>query len=245
MGGIVHHRVEVCVEIPAAAREQAVEDARVWREAGVRLFCLGLPDTAPESLATARQVRRIVGPEALLALRLSTPLETQDAATEAGAALDRLEPYWVEGLLRDGQWRELAAVRTAVASATAAGGETLDPTRLRRALEHGSADTLTPRLNHCAGLTGLLRLADAADLYGMRVAPGCGESVLSALVASRASAGRANVGPVLLPAATARLLQQAAPDALRDGFLQPPADLGCGWPDDWRDAGETLLQFDA
>lgn len=229
MGGTVRHRVEACVEIDGADREAATQEAGWWSALGVRQFCLVVPGAEPGDLATARQVRRAVGQEALLALRVASPLGEAEAALAAGQALDRLEPFWVEGLLADGMWRELATLRKSVVAATAAGGMTLGPERLRRALEQGSADTLTPRLAHCAGPTGLLRLADAADLYGVRIAVGAGDSVLSVLMAGQLAAGRLAVSPVLVPAATGRLLAAAYPEALAGGFVSgwlPASGLG-------------------
>lgn len=221
MGGLTRPRVEPCVDCGAVTDEAHPDRARALLEAGVRAFCIETPGAEPEHLAALRGVRRILGPEALIVIRVQSPAEGVEAATEAGTRLDRLDPYWVEGLLRDGRWDDLAQVREAIAAPVGAGGATPGLRKLRGALATDCADVLTCSPDLCGGLSAALKLADAADLRGIRVSPGAGTTVLSALAAGAVCFARRPASPVRMSFAVFEALRATAPELVRDGFLAP------------------------
>ena len=243
MGGLTRSRVEVCVDCGAATDERQAERARVLLEAGVRAFGFDTAGAEPEHLAALRGLRRIIGPAALMVIRVQTPADGVEAASEAGARLDRLDPYWVEGLLRDGRWEDLAQVREAIAAPVGAGGATVGIRKFRRALATDCADVLTPALPLCGGPTAALKLADAADLRGIRLSPGAGGTVLSALAAGAVCFARRPASPVRLSLAVFEALRAAAPELVHDGFLAPADTPGLAPDDILPEGAEPVLRF--
>lgn len=244
MGGLTRYRVEVCVDCGSVTDEQHVARARAALEAGVRAFAVETPDAAPAHLAALRALRRIIGPQALMAIRVQTPADGVEAATEAGARLDRLDPYWVEGLVREGRWEDLAQVRAATAAPVGAGGATVGLRRFSRALATDCADVLTCGLAPCGGPSAALKLADAADLRGIRVSPGADATVISALAAGAVCFARACASPVRMSFAVLEALGAAVPDLVRDGFLAPGDAPGLTPNDLLPQGAEPVLRFD-
>lgn len=236
MGGRTRSGLEICVDCGPVADEEAGAAAEALLESGVRSFTFELAAGDQGDLDRLRRLRRALGSEVLIIVRLTSPAQTTEEAISIGTALDRVDPYWIEGLLRDGRWDELARVRTAIASPVGAGASTIGARKFWRPLMADAADTLTPYIAFCGGLTGSLKLADLADARGVRASLSAGDTLVSALAAAHVSFARPNVSPLRVSRALLDTLLEASPQAVRDGFLQPSDAPGLGVDAAWLEA---------
>ena len=230
MGGQARSRLDVCVDCGEVTDAAAVGAANTWLAAGIRAFSFSAAN-APQLPDALRNTRRVLGVDPLIVLRLRGNARSVEDATKLGAMVDQFEPYWVEGLLPDGQWSELGRVRAAIASPTGAGAETVGVHRFWRALESQCADVVTPSLALCDGPTGVLRLADLVELRGLRMALDAGDSLVSVLTAAAVCFARQGVTPLRLSSPALQALIACAPERVRDGFLLPGAGEGIGIAD--------------
>jgi len=226
MGGRLRRSLEVCLDVGPVCAD-AVDTARQAYSKGVRSFSFDVDPDDEADIRHMKAARKQLGAEALLIARSKGPSGDAQQATLRGAALDRLDPYWVEGLLEDGQWRELADLRRSIASATGAGAATIGLKKFWRALEAGCADVLTPALAFVGGPTGAIRLVAAAQMRGVRLAIGPGETAVSALAAAHVSFARADVYPLRVSPAVFSALE-ALPGVVENGFLRLPDVPGLG-----------------
>ena len=214
MGGRVRTALEICLDCG-----EDIDAAKSAYAAGVRIFGFRLDPREQEALQRLSRLRIGLGPQALMILECSSPASGADEAVALGQALDRLDPYWTQGLLPDGQWRELAQVRERVAAATACGEDTLGFKRFLRPLENACADILTPRLASVGGPSGALALSVAVGMRGLRMCVLPGSTPASALAVAHVSFARPEVYPLRITPPALESLRQALPDAVRDGFL--------------------------
>lgn len=228
MGGTVRRRLDLCADCGPADDPGAVQAAQELLSRGLRLFSFDVPPDASHASEVMKRVRRVLGVGPLLVLRVAAPPGDVAAATALGVVLDRFEPYWIEGLLPDGQWAELARVRGGIASPTGAGGATPGLQRLQRALESGCADVIAGDLGQCLGPTGALRLADMTDTRGLRLSLTAGGTLASALAAAHVCFARGNVTPLRLPLSALAALLSGPAGLVQDGFLAPPQAVGLG-----------------
>lgn len=243
MGGRTRPALDLCIHCGRATDDAAHKAADSLAHKGIGAFSFDVGAAGKEQLAGLRQARRLLKQQALIAATLSTPASSAEQAIEVGQAIDRLDPYWVGGLLEDGQWAELAKVRGAIASPTGAGASTIGIRGLSRALQAECADLLIPDIALCGGPTGALKLADLAHLAGVRVSLAPGDTLVSALAACHVSLARPNLAPLRLSAALFTMLEQAAGEILRDGFILPPEGPGLGLDEAHCAGGEALVSF--
>lgn len=236
-GGPTRSRLEVCAACGPAAEEEALVRAQRAQEHGVRAFAVELASGAEDQLEGLRALRRKLGTDVLLVARVTQPAASPSSARELGLMLDKVDPYWVEGLLPDGQWTELGQVRQGIVSPTAAGADTYGVKRFFRAVESGCADILTPDLLRVGGVLPALRIMDAAWLRGLRTTVLPGRSLASLHAASQLCFARPHAGPLMVPA------QQLGEMEVRDGFVDAPRASGLGIPEAWTRSLETVAQF--
>ncbi len=245
MGGRTRTRLEVCVECGPIIADTAVTSARALKELGVRTFSFAVNPACEADCERLRQARKLLGAEALIAVDVTSPAEGVEAATEIGAAIDKIDPYWVAGLLRDGRWDELARVRGTIAGPVCAGTTTRGPHRLWRAVVAGAADVLLGGLALCGGISGALKTAELAQVGGIRVSLGAGATLISLRAAAQVSFARGCVSPLRVPAGLYGMLVAAAPDTVRDGFILPGDSPGLGLCEAWTHEREPVAQLRA
>jgi L-alanine-DL-glutamate epimerase-like enolase superfamily enzyme len=236
-GGATRSRLEVCAACGPAADADALIRAKQAQECGVRTFFFELASGAEDQLEGLHTIRRKLGTDVLLAARVLQPAASAPAARELGLALDKLDPYWVEGLLPDGQWTELGQVRQGIVSPTAAGAATYGVKRFFRAVESGCADILTLGLLMVGGAIAALRVMDAAWLRGIRATVLPGRSLASLQAAAHLCFARPHAGPLMVPVA------QLAEAGVHDGFVDAPQEPGLGLPEAWTHSLETVAEF--
>jgi L-alanine-DL-glutamate epimerase-like enolase superfamily enzyme len=236
-GGATRSRLEVCAACGHAADEGALERAKKAHGRGVRTFAFELESGSENQLEGLRAIRRKLGTDVLLAARILQPAANAPAARELGLALDKVDPYWVAGLLPDGQWTELGQVRQGIISPTAAGAGTYGVKRFFRAVESGCADILTPGLLAVGGGIPALRVMDAAWLRGIRATVLPGQSLASLRAASHLCFARSHAGPLMIP------VEQLEPMDVRDGFVDAPQGPGLGVPESWAQSLESVAEF--
>ena len=240
MGGRVRSALEICLDCGTR-----VEDAKAAYAEGVRIFALTVDPRNADAVAGVSKLRVSLGPQALLLLQCPTPAADVEEAVALGQVFDRLDPYWIEGLLPDGQWRELAQVRERIASATACGAETIGYKRFVRPIEGACADIITPRLDSVGGPTGGLALSVAVGLRGLRMSVLPGTTPASVLAAAHISLARPEVYPLRVTPPTLAAVRSALPDAFRDGFLHLGDDPGWSGIGRIADGIEPVATFEA
>lgn len=241
-GGRVRRSLEACLDCGAPTAEAAALTER-WFAKGVRMFAVTVDLADPGTRDGIRRLRKIVGAQSLLMFRAASPAGGLEQAKEWGAELDRVDPYWVEGLIPDGQFRELSDLRNGIAAATATGASTLGLKRLGRTIESACADVVTPRLAFAGGITGALKLAAAAELRGLRLCVLPGDALASLLAAAHVSFARPDVYPLVASPELLALLDGSG--LLRDGLVSLPDAPGLGLPDGLLDGLHTHCAFGA
>lgn len=214
MGGRVRSALEICLDCGTS-----VEDAKAAYAEGVRIFAFTVDPRDEAALGCVSKLRVSLGPQALLLVQCPTPASGVEEAVALGQILDRLDPYWIEGLLPDGQWRELAQLREGIASATACGAQTIGYKRFVRPIEGACADIITPRLDSVGGPTGALALSVAVGMRGLRMSVLPGTTPASVLAAAHISFARPEVYPLRISPSALESVRRSLPDAVRDGFL--------------------------
>ena len=227
MGGSTRSRLDIYMDCGNAFDEQCKIKAKELVQTGLRYFIFEA-DPDADVIAAMKQARRLVGDDCMVAARVTSPVADVETAIELGKLLDKVQPLWVEGLLRDGKWNELAEVRKEIEAATSCGLTTIDWHRLQRALEAKCADLLCVTPQQLGGPTACLRLLDAADLYGVKVSLHGGRSVVGTLAAMHVSFARSIAGALRMTFSTFDDFMQAFPMLVQDGFLLPSNEAGWG-----------------
>ncbi|NSW54746.1 MAG: hypothetical protein HPY44_01920 [Armatimonadetes bacterium] len=240
MGGRTRSALEICLDCGTQ-----VEDAKAAHAEGVRIFALTVDPRDDAAVARVSKLRGSLGPQALLLLQCPTPAADVDEAVAWGQILDRLDPYWVEGLLPDGQWREMAQIRERIASATACGSQTIGYKRFVRPIEGACADIITPRLDSVGGPTGALSLSVMVGMRGLRMSVLPGSTPASVLAAMHISFARPEVYPLRITPSALEALRRALPGAVRDGFLHLGDEPGWSGIADLAEGIEPVAIFEA
>ncbi len=153
-------------------------------------------------------------------------------AIEFVRALKDIDIFWLEEPLAPDDYEGLADVRRRASTAIATGENEFTAAGLRNAFTLRAADVVMPNVTRAGGITGLLKIAEAADLYGVEVAPHGVGSVIAQAATLHAM--------VAIPAALTYEYNRF-PNPLRDGDgrtpmlvngrLVPPAGFGHGGGD--------------
>ena len=183
----------------------------------------------PQDLNLVRQMRRKLGAQRRIMVRLAESCPDVPRAQQTAEALAKAEAFWVEELLPPGHWREYAQLREAVDVPLAAGGSLWGLRQFHELTQSAGVDLVVVDLRTCGGITAAARIADLARLGRMRVAFRGGQCPLTALAAAHVSAAIGIYLPVALPTS---LLVGDQPftfaGQLENGFLKLPHEPGLG-----------------
>ncbi len=172
IGGTHRARLEACaVGISENDPEAAARQAQEMRARGFHAVTLPVDGDLERDVAMLDAVREALGPQARLLVDARQRLESCDQAMELGAALDRHEVFWYEEPLPPDDWTDYVSLRHALNTPLAGGERLRSPGAFLQALLRGALDVVTPDVRLCGGITGLLKIADLARWFGVRLSP--------------------------------------------------------------------------
>ncbi|MBZ5487286.1 mandelate racemase/muconate lactonizing enzyme family protein [Halomonas aquamarina] len=134
-----------------------------------------------------QSARRILGDDVAIMADINGAY-TADIALESMAALAPLRPYWIEEPVAPEDlpgFRRLASRRE---GRIAAGEASVNAVEFRELAATGGVDVLMPDLNLCGGYVEALRIADMAQLNGLRVSPHVWGSAVGIMAAAHFAA---------------------------------------------------------
>ena len=138
-----------------------------------------------------RTVREAIGPDIELAVDCHNRFEPAEAML-AAEALAEFDLFWLEEPVDDAFPEHLAKVCAAAPMPTAAGERAFGLGGFRHLLLHRVVDVIMPDVKQCGGILELHKIAEAARLNRILVAPHCPAGPVSALANGHASAAMAN-----------------------------------------------------
>jgi gluconate/galactonate dehydratase len=145
-----------------------------------------------ERMAEAvRAVRTAVGPKIDVAFDCHWRFRPSDAVKIARA----IEPYgifWLEDPCPPENWRQIADVKKRCAVPILTGENLVRVEGFAPLLESQSVDLIAPDLQKCGGLLEGRRIADAADRWGVGLAPHCIASPIGLMASAHLCAAAAN-----------------------------------------------------
>lgn len=231
IGGRRFARLNVCAagiyhEEPAVAARQA----RALLERGFRAVQIKFGAGPERDLAVFDAVRAAIGPQVPLLVDANQAYADREVALAVGVELDRREAFWYEEPMPPGDWSDYVALRSALDTPIAGGKCLRSPGAFLQAFRMGALDVALPEVCLCGGITGLLKIAELARWFGVRIAPHNGASPLGALASAHAVVTvptylMTEIEATVIPA-TERLLDP--PLRLEDGFLALPETPGLG-----------------
>ncbi len=161
---------------------------------------LSLPSGAPESLRAVQHVRKQIGPNRRLLVRLEESCPKLESAASVAEKLAKAEVFWCENILPSSAGQAYAKLRAGTDLPLASGRDLYSVEQFYELAKAQSVDVVTVDLCRCGGITGGRRVADLARLAGLRVAFVGGISPLTILAAAHLSANCPAAMPVGLPA---------------------------------------------
>jgi L-alanine-DL-glutamate epimerase-like enolase superfamily enzyme len=173
--------------LPAADLAERVEIAKAWQAHGQTAFKVHAVVSHESIVAEVGALRAALGENAKIMVDLHWKF-TPEQAILLIDEIARYHPFFVEAPVAPEDAEGLARVRAAVTVPIAAGEEwpTLQIADPRMA--NGCVDIVQPEMGHC-GVTQFVRIAEAADRYGITLAPhatiGTGIFLAASLHASR------------------------------------------------------------
>ncbi len=138
-------------------------------------------------LERMQSARRILGDDVAIMADINGAY-TADIALESMAALAPLRPYWIEEPVAPEDlpgFRRLALRRE---GRIAAGEASVNAVEFRELAATGGVDVLMPDLNLCGGYVEALRIADMAQLNGLRISPHVWGSAVGIMTAAHFAA---------------------------------------------------------
>lgn len=216
----------IYLEEPEAAAQRAVELLRRGFHAIKIKFGAG-----PErDMAVLDAVREAVGPQVPVLVDANQAYEDRATALELGAAVDRREGFWYEEPMPPGDWRDYVALRHALDTPIAGGERLRSPGAFLEAFAMGALDVAMPDVRICGGITGLVKVAELARWFGVRISPHNWASQLATVASAHAAVTLTNclmteVEATVRPV-SGRLLDP--PLQLEDGFVVLPEGPGLG-----------------
>lgn len=220
------YAVGIYLEEPAVAARKA----RAMFERGFRAVKIKFGAGPERDLAVFDAVRAAIGPQIPLLVDANQAYEDREVALALGIELDRREAFWYEEPMPTGDWSDYVAVRHALDTPIAGGESLRSPGAFLEAFRVGALDVAMPDVRLCGGITGLLKTAELARWFGVRISPHNWASQLGALASAHAALTvpgcvMTEIEATMTPA-TERLLDP--PLCLEDGFLALPEGPGLG-----------------
>ena len=181
-------------------------------------------------LAVLEAVRDAVGPQVPVLVDANQGGGDRAAALEVGAALDRHEAFWYEEPLAPGDWSDYVALRHALDTPIAGGERLRSPGAFVEAFRVGALDVAMPDVRICGGITGLVKTAELARWFGVRVSPHNWVSRLGAIASANAAVTLPNCLMTEIEATPTVVDERLLDPPLRldDGFLVVPDGPGLG-----------------
>jgi L-alanine-DL-glutamate epimerase-like enolase superfamily enzyme len=190
---------------------------------------LRLSGDAKRDVPAIHRLRKILGEHAPFMADAGAGYADLEAARQVGQALEQVEAFWYENPLPDGRWAETAQLRDSLGTGLAGGRSLGTLLEVEQALRAGAFDILVADVRHCGGLSAARRLADLAELHGVRMSLHCGSSPLAQLAGAHLAAANWHVGPLQVEPAESPLAQLLEPAPQFDnGFLLVPSGPGLG-----------------
>lgn len=172
--------------LPAPAASAA--KAREFLNEGFRAVKLKIGRGVAVDLEHVAAVRAEIGPDVKLMVDCNGAYTVADSI-QLGKGLVEHDVFWFEEPVHRQFRDDLAAIRRRV-DLPIASGEWLDSIwGFRDLLDAEGADVLMPNITRCGGITGFRRIAEAAALRNVTIAPhgvGAGIGILAAVQASAA-----------------------------------------------------------
>ncbi len=210
--------------------EALAAKAREFLQRGFHAVKMKIGGDWDQDLAALAAVRKAVGTQTRLLVDANQAYQDRDMALEMGHQLDRYEVFWYEEPLPPHEWRDYAALRAAL-DTPIAGGETLrTPAEFLAAFQAGALDVAMPDVRLCGGITGLVKVADLARWFGVRVSPHNWASPLGAIAAAHAAVTLTNCTLIEVEATRTPVSEGLVnpPLTFEDGFLRIPEGPGLG-----------------
>lgn len=182
-----------------------------------------------QNLSLVRQMRRKLGGQRRIMVRLAESCPDMATAQQVAQALEKAEVFWVENLLPAGHWSEYAGLRQSLDVPLAAGNDLWGVQQFHELTQSGAVDLAMVDLRICGGITAAVKIAELARLGGMRVAFHGGQCPLTTLAAAHVSAAVPIALPVALPAGFIPGGEYFTfAGQLEDGFLKLSDEPGLG-----------------
>jgi len=208
----------------------AARKARELLQRGFHALKIKFGAGPERDLAVLEAVREAVGPQVPVLVDANRACADRAAAMEVGAALDRHEVFWYEEPLPAGDWSDYVALRHALDTPIAGGERLRSPGAFLEAFRVGALDVAMPDVRLCGGITGLVKTAELARWFGVRVSPHNWISRLGAIASAHAAVTLPNCLMTEIEATPTvvdeRLLDP--PLRLEDGFVVVPEAPGLG-----------------
>jgi len=204
--------------------------AREFLERGFQAVKMKVGGDWDQDLAALAAVRKAVGTQTPLLVDANQAYDDRETALAMGRELDRYEVFWYEEPLPAGRWEDYAALRPAL-DTPITGGETLrTPAAFLGAFRAGALDVAMPDVRLCGGITGVVKVAELARWFDVRVSPHNWASPIGAIAAAHAAVTLANCTLIEVEATRTPVSEGliTPPLTFEDGFLIVPDGPGLG-----------------
>ncbi len=183
-----------------------------------------------QDLAVLAAVREVVGAQVPVLVDANQAFDDRDEALEMGNALDRNEAFWYEEPMPPGDWSDYVALRHALDTPIAGGERLRSPGAFLQAFRAGALDVAMPDVRLCGGVTGLLKVAELARWFGVRISPHNWASQIAAIASSHAAITLPNCMMTEVEATVTPVSERLLDPPLRleDGFVAIPEGPGLG-----------------
>jgi D-galactarolactone cycloisomerase len=216
----------IYLEEPQVARRKAQQMLR----SGFHALKIKAGAGVQQDIEVLEAVRAAVGPQTPLMVDANQAYEDRDDALEFGAAVDRAEVFWYEEPMPPEDWTNYVTLRNALDTPIAGGERLRSPGAFLRAFAAGALDVAMPDVRLCGGITGLLKIADLARWYNVRVSPHNWASQIGAIASSHAAVTLPNCVMTEVERTKTRASEHLLDEPLQfdDGFVVIPDTPGLG-----------------
>lgn len=189
---------------------------------------------AEEHIEAVRKFREMAGPDMELMVDIGGVMPLPMAAKFI-AGIEQFNMLFVEEPVNADTPRDLRTLRETFPSVAIASGERL-ATRwgFREWLEVGAVNIIQPDLSHCGGISEVMKIANMAEVYGVRVAPHGPYGPVNKAAGVHAAAAMPNfliLEHCRMPPYYDRVCLQGL--TIKDGYAELPTAPGLGVELDW------------